>query len=1486
MSENLSQLLKTDVRIDRVKVGLFDHITLKGVTMEDQKGEQMLRARHLSAKISITALLYGEISLRSVALLDSDIRLYKADADADPNFQFIIDTFSSDDKSPSALNLCINSIIIRRCTVAWDQRDAPLQRSILDTKHLKIKDIDANISLKQLTNDSLNLRIRSLKFKEESGLAIEQLTCRLKASKQGAEIKNLSLRLPDSFIKQNHLVLRYDIDNIDRTLTFAGNIRDARLNTSDLSAIVPRLRDLDLAVNISTDYKFSPSSISLTNLRIGESKDISIDMDAVMSRNYETGAISKLATKIKQIKVNVPAAVDIVKGLAEVNLPHWIEHLSYIEVTGDGEWMLKHGDQAHSGKARLNLKTDVGQIRIAADVKNNAIAGKLETEGLSLAKLLDRNDLPANITTNSTYKLNLSELTGYVRSHIDKLNWDNKTYANIDFRCDLADRHSAISIDARDNNAMLSAIAETSISIKHLIDGLKSERNIDIKAALDIKSLKLPNLYLPQHWKGAEVSGQMLTEISGLRTSGLQGQGVRPNGFAKLSDITIVTSPSEGSIMIPVGDILLTMQPNDDSEHLRLVSEFVTLDYDGNLSTEASIVQPFVNAVLRSEEDANTHSAEPSASQKKHAADTRLAIRFLPNQAFRDLTGIDLAADSPINLLGTLTENGERAILTVDAPHLAIGNTELKQIRFMAETLENGISCLGSVKKRVGQSMIQLEVHAESKASRLNTELVWDDGDKHRYFGNIKMQTDFNKPKSPAVGNQESHLTAKSLTPLRVTLLPTEIVISDTIWNIDKGEMLWDGKQIRIDGFRLSNEMKRSIAINGSLGSSIEDKLIVALQDIDVNYILNIVDFDDVTFGGLATGSATVRLIDGTPDVDGLLHIPQFRFNDGDMGDADIGIRWDGPEKTIRFDAKMSYPEDKGSQTKVDGWVSPAKGGMDLSIHGVRSKIQFLRPYTNDLFEGLDGNVTGDVRVFGSFKTLDFEGRVKAEASARIKQTGVVYHVSDADVEITPGKFRFAKANLTDNIGGAGHASGELRHTHLKNFNFDVALDGTRLLLYDKPRELDMPFFAHVVASGAVTLEGTPEAFTANIRITPEQGTSMTYIMDAPESYSAGSLLTLREHESEREESTQALNPNQDSTLNVETILASHTRPALTTVHQEESKTDIKLNFAVNATPAAVVNILMDDRTGDNISVRGSGMIQASWYNKGDMKMYGTYTVDSGIYNLSIQKLIHKKFDLLCGGTIVFTGNPLDSDLNFQASYMVNSASLADLNITSLSNKNIRVNCLLNITGKPSNVGVSFDIDMPTTSEEEKQMVRSLMASEEDMTTQVLYLLGFGRFYNYNYEATTSGGQSQTSTLMNSFLSNTLSSQFNNLLSNAIGNRNWTFGANVATGNIGWSDVAVEGLLSGRLLNNRLLLNGNFGYRDSKTSTQNGFVGDFDLQYLLTPQGSARLKAYSETNDRYFIKNASTTQGIGIVLQRDFNSILDLFGLSKKGQKQ
>jgi hypothetical protein len=213
----------------------------------------------------------------------------------------------------------------------------------------------------------------------------------------------------------------------------------------------------------------------------------------------------------------------------------------------------------------------------------------------------------------------------------------------------------------------------------------------------------------------------------------------------------------------------------------------------------------------------------------------------------------------------------------------------------------------------------------------------------------------------------------------------------------------------------------------------------------------------------------------------------------------------------------------------------------------------------------------------------------------------------------------------------------------------------------------------------------------------------------------------------------------------------------------------------------------------------------------------------------------------------------------------------------------------MNISGQPRQPVIDFDLEMPNVNADEQQMVRSIINSEEEMNQQVIYLLAVGRFYpqsENNATANTENQRSKTSLAMQSLLSGTISGQINGLLSQVVKSNKWNFGANISTGDEGWNNAEYEGLISGRLLNNRLLINGQFGYRDRTTTTTPSFIGDFDVQYLLTPNGSVSIKMYNQTNDRYFTRSSLNTQGLGFILKKDFSSLPDLFGIHHRDSTQ
>lgn len=133
-----------------------------------------------------------------------------------------------------------------------------------------------------------------------------------------------------------------------------------------------------------------------------------------------------------------------------------------------------------------------------------------------------------------------------------------------------------------------------------------------------------------------------------------------------------------------------------------------------------------------------------------------------------------------------------------------------------------------------------------------------------------------------------------------------------------------------------------------------------------------------------------------------------------------------------------------------------------------------------------------------------------------------------------------------------------------------------------------------------------------------------------------------------------------------------------------------------------------------------------------------------------------------------------------------------------------------------------------------------------------------------------------------SVLTNTVTGQINSWLSRLT--KDFTLGFNVRQDGEGESGMQEYEAGFTYQPNNRLIINGNFGYRNG-TMTTNKFVGDADIEYLLNPSGTIRAKAYTHTVDRYSLSTAQTKQGLGFVYKEEFDNGKEFFQNMKQGIK-
>ncbi len=1447
----LAEKLKTEVCVGSVEVGLFNRVTLHDVAIRDQWGSSLLEAGLLSVKIEFLPLLDGQLTLRSVSLLDAKVNLYKPRRDGPTNFQFVADAFRSDDPSPQRRHwdVHVNSLILRRCAVSYEERFRPRKPGRLDLAHLRVGDIDANISLREIDRDSLNLRVRSFNMREQCGFEIRSLSFRMAANRQHCDIARFELALPGTRLEEETFHADYNADSAKdflETLAFTGRMRVRSFATDDIVGLLPVLKPYGQTVSSSFAFEKRGNSLRVKDFELTEQGGLyRLRGDARFV--LDDGRLAACRARLADAEVADTSALRLVRQLTQMNIPTSLTSLFPLRFKGMVNYV-----RAGRTQATVELTTAVGQLYASLHGLGKSYTAQVSSSGIALTPLFAGRHLPAEAAFHLDAMADLTDRQSPVVEAgllVDSLRYLERGYGQIQARLRWADRRFTAHVESADENLHLRAQASG------LFDGKKFQA-ARVEARFDDISPAI--LGLTDRYGLSRFSSTVRADFTDLRSG-------HWDGTLAVSDFSMMSESREE--VYSLDSLHLRLRPSALGTRLTLHSDFARVDMDGKLSVRAlkQCGRDVVERLWHSGQDFLAHGGGSPGGGRADGAQWRFYVELYRTDFLQKLLDVPLTTDGPLTLQGNLRGDGGRVSVTASTRGIEYGGFALRDLRFYLNGQGGDMACLAQGVKQVGAADMRVALESRVAAGRLQSQIRWDDVQTHRYSGTLRTLTTVTGRRG------EEQVTTR--------IIPTTIAVADTTWSVRSGRFVWAGKRLSVDSFLLSHA-DQSLSVDGRVSPDPSDSIVARLRKMDISYILSLANLKPVSFSGQATGSVTMSMREGNNlGVTAQLDIPQFFFNEGLMGRTHIRGDINLADGRLNLDADMREDSIDG-RTQVKGFVGIKEKGLDLHVTSRKTNLHFLRRYVSEILGDVAGRTTGTCRIFGPFKELDFEGEERATMSAEVLATGVAYKLDNGIVEITPGEFRFKDFDVSDGDGGSGTFEGSMRHTHIKNVRYDFDVSAERLHVYDKGRSVDLPFYANVYGSGRVKLQGFPGTLTADINLRPDRGTFLTYIVNTPETFSESGLLELRP-------------AAPDSLPGAETAgLADVASKVLsdTLLHEQEEavSNNIYLNFIIDMNPAATLRVITDEKAGDHLLLSGNGPIRATFYNKGGFQMFGTFTVGYGTYRMSIQNVIRKNFTFRQGGTINFSGDPYNGDLDLQAVYTVPSASLADLGLgANFSDNAVRADCILQLTGKVKAPRVSFDLDLPDVSEDVAQMVRQLISTEEDMNMQIIYLLGVGRFYTYNFSSTeaAAGGQSQSSVAMKSFLSSTLSSQLNDLIAGAMGYSNWSFGTNLSTGQIGWSDMEVAGLLSGHLLNNRLLINGNFGYRDRPTSTTN-FVGDFDIQYLLTPSGSVSLKAYSETNDRYFTKSALTTQGIGIRLSRDFTNLRDLFQVRKRRKPQ
>ena len=1518
ISSAISARIGSKAEIGRVEVGLFNRMIVDDVVIYDQEDEMMLKASRVSAKIDVLPLFKGHIGISSAQLFGLRANLYKEHAGSRSNFQFVLDSLASKEvEKKGGIDLSMHSLVIRNGEVAYHQRDVAETPHAFNLSHLHLKDISGHLSVARFNGSEIGLSVQKLSLKELSGIDIRSLRFHASVEKDKACVRNLELVFPQSELHTDSLVV-HDCEGHDLYRDgkfhfdhayFACKLRTA-FNLTDFSSFVPSLSKLDVPMNGCASVEGTKKEIVVNDLELADEAFLRARTPAFPAaspltplqrargtlRLRASGRVSKGSdndiawrTKINNFHADNDIIVQILRagkpalpGAETVNegnedVEKLISRMGAVDFSGSAQGVgFFAGEDARVPGSMLmasgNLSMEAGQADVSIERDGDEIALSLGTHELNLQQILD-NDKLGLFSGNLQAKGNLATKTIHANGEISRIDYNKLSLTDLKIDGDFTD-HSYDGMFSMDN-------ALGKIDFSGRVDWNAESPLVNIVASLQNLSVeKLESLGLPISLnENGMINADVKANLIGKDLNHLEGDialtnfysrspnpGLTPNvNFAgEDARVPVAFPKSEGNYKgnYYLDELYLNASCMGKRKSLKLVSDFAEIDLDGEYDylTLTRSLSGMVQRRLPSLTDllgkGDMFFPKYPAISKRGNNKLNMTATIKKTDWLQSIFGLPVDIKKQAFITAYVDEENDDVELKADIPDFSYEGSSYLASQIELTSPNDTMMLKVHTQKQMndGKTMhLNALVHAAN--DQLKTRLEWNDQQKIPVAGELVFNTDFLR-------------TSNGKSSVHMSFLPSEIFVNDTTWNILPSEIYYSDKQLKVNHFTIMNG-EQHIIINGNANNNPLDSLTADLKDVDIAYLMNILNFHPVEFSGKASGKAYLKAAFSNPDVYAQLEVTDFRFQYGRMGTLYATASYNQDKKQIDIDAIADDSDYGGAITYINGYVSPLRNDINLDIEAHGTRLEFVESFCGSFMKHVEAHADGAVRLWGDLGDLNLTGKLVANGELDITSLNTHYYLTNDTIDLVVDDILFKNDTIRDPLGNIGIVNGGLHHDHLTDLTFDFDITAQNLLCYDFPDYGDDIFFGKVYADGKCAIVGRKGRIDIDVNATPRQNSFIEYNAASPDALTNQEFISWRN----KEEIKQATIPLENASVN-------------TRQPEHFSSTDLRINFLINTTPEATLRLLMDKSNGDYIALNGTGTIRANYYNKGPFHMFGTYLIDHGLYRLTIQNFIKRDFVFQPGGTIIFGGDPYDAVINMPSIYTINSVPLSDLQMgNSFTSNNVRVDCLMNISGTAHAPHVEFDIDLPTVNSDAKQMVRSLINSEDEMNQQVIYLLGIGRFYTQNRNnAEQNAQQSQTSLAMQSLLSGTISQQINEVLKNYVNLSNWNFGANISTGDEGFNNAEYEGLLSGSLLNNRLLINGQFGYRDNQNATSS-FIGDFDVRYLLVPNGNLALKVYNQTNDRYFTRNSLNTQGVALIMKKDFDSWRELLRLRRKEKK-
>ena len=1440
-TEIISRKLGTRISIDRVDIGLFYRVSLDGFYVEDFQRDTLLYAGRLDARIKSLGLFGGGLVFSRAELSDARFCLRET-PDGEMNIKQVVDKLSKKDKARAegkfrleierletdGLDFCMERLEHRNPSYGVDFADMHL--------------IDIRAELKNFTIDGpvIHTDIGRLAMRERSGFVVEDLAGCLCIANGCIDIREGHIRTAKSNIELPSLSL-IGLDwalykNFVEEVDITAQVVNTTLSSDDIAYFSPKMKDWHLTltdVNADVSGPVADMSGSLRSVRTGADTKLSVDFAAQglpdVGKGHFKADISELTTSA--------ADVDrLAAALTGKNLPDEVlriaKNAGKIGLTGkfDGTLTAFAADAA--------LATEIGGATCLLQVSSlrdgcRGVLGDVKTSSLQLGELLE-NDLlgPLSLNVHVNGELSSEHSDAEVSGEILRLGINGYDYDSLRMKGHLVNREFNGLIEARDRNLRF--------DFRGLLD-LNDEQRPRYDFALDLEEANLAALGVNRRDSVSVLAARIAARAVGRTLDDL-------NGIIFVRDVSYRYNDRE----LAADSVVIVGRNSLSDKFIRLRSDFVDADYEGKTSYKevfAYLQQRFRDYVPTLDGGPGWQAQHPDTVELADGySQLTVNVRKINPLVNAVSPGVQIADGS--RLLLRINPANDKLSFEAASDYIERGRMLVTRLNLDAHNRGDSLVFAASTEDLYLNSFHMSRVGMSGGAKDNKLELITDFADTiGDVSGRIGFRSEFARGRGPA-GRQ-----------IDLRLTPSYISRGEKTWNIYTDGITADTSRIRIDRFRMVNAGQQ-LLLDGVVSRRLQDSVQLTLHNFELAPFSQFTSSMGYRVDGRTNGSATMKAVLGAGEVQADIVVDSISINDLAVPSIWLRSRWD----FIQNRAGILVQQRENLDTLVRGFYAPSQKRYYARATLDAVELSALDPLLKGVVERTGGNADVDIALRGSGKEANLSGQIAVrDFTTTVDFTQVTYTMPRTVIEVKNNHLIAEGVPLYDPEKNDGLFSIDLNLEHLSNISYSVKVLPKELMVLNTTSKDNDLFYGRIFASGSATIAGSKGGVKMDIVATTEGDSEFYMPLSGQSNAKTADFVTF-------------VTPEQidttDYLVRKKLLFQQQGRK------KEAAGSTMDITMALNVQDNTAFQLVIDPTVGSALKGRGNGMLNLH-INPGNgiFNMYGDYTLIEGSFLFSLQNIISKKFIIESGSMIQWTGEPVDARLDINAVYKlktslqpllntVTASSDDDQSGSRISDRSVPVDCKIHIGGRLSNPQLDFSVVVPVTDIETQAAVASVLNTQEAQAQQFISLVALGTFSNSG--SANIGASSGVATGLE---------MLTNQLTNWFSTDDYRIILNYRAGSEMTGDEVDFGF-STNLINNRLLVEVEGNYIiDNKQAVSNNvsnFMGEAHVTWLIDKSGNLRLKAFTQTIDRFDENQGLQETGIGISYKEDFNNFKDL----------